>query len=58
MGACFKNMSTDLDELKALVATLKADQQAQKDKEKRDAWTKYWACLEKVDTNLGGFDVL
>lgn len=34
-------MSTDLDELKALVATLKADQQAQKDKEKRDAWTKY-----------------
>jgi hypothetical protein len=34
-------MNTDLDELKALVATLKADQQAQKDKEKRDAWTKY-----------------
>ena len=34
-------MSPDLDELKALVATLKADQQAQKDKEKRDAWTKY-----------------
>ena len=34
-------MSTDLDELKALVATLKADQQAQKEKEKRDAWTKY-----------------
>src|SRR5471032_1183273 len=34
-------MSTDLNELNALVATLKADQQAQKDKEKRDAWTKY-----------------
>ena len=34
-------MSIDLDELKALVATLKADQQAQKEKEKRDAWTKY-----------------
>jgi hypothetical protein len=34
-------MNPDLDELKALVATLKADQQAQKDKEKRDAWTKY-----------------
>jgi hypothetical protein len=34
-------MSTDLNELKALVATLKADQQAQKDKDKREAWTKY-----------------
>ena len=34
-------MSTHLDELKGLVATIKADQQAQKDKEKRDAWTKY-----------------
>jgi uncharacterized protein (UPF0335 family) len=34
-------MSTDLDELKALVAALKADQQAQREKEKRDAWTKY-----------------
>ncbi len=34
-------MNTDLDELKGLVAALKADQQAQKDKEKRDAWTKY-----------------
>lgn len=34
-------MSIDLDELKSLVAALKADQQAQKDKEKRDAWTKY-----------------
>ena len=34
-------MSTDLNELKALVATIKADHQAQKDKEKRDAWTKY-----------------
>ena len=34
-------MNTDLDELKGLVAALKADQQAHKDKEKRDAWTKY-----------------
>jgi len=34
-------MSTNLDELKSLVATLKADQQAQKEKERRDAWTKY-----------------
>src|SRR5258708_11900012 len=34
-------MNDNLDELKGLVATLKADQQAQKDKEKRDAWTKY-----------------
>ena len=34
-------MSTDLNELNSLVATLKADQQAQKEKEKRDAWTKY-----------------
>ena len=34
-------MDHHLDELKGLVAALKADQQAQKDKEKRDAWTKY-----------------
>ncbi len=34
-------MSTDLNELKSLVATLKADQQAQKEKEARGAWTKY-----------------
>ncbi len=34
-------MSTDLNELNALVAALKADQLAQKEKEKRDAWTKY-----------------
>lgn len=34
-------MSTDLNELNALVATLKADQLAQKEKEKRDGWTKY-----------------
>ena len=34
-------MSTDLNELHALVAALKADQQARNDKEKRDAWTKY-----------------
>ncbi len=34
-------MSTNLDELKDLVAAIKADQQAQKDKEKRDAWTKF-----------------
>jgi len=41
MVTYFIIMSTDLNELNALVATLKADQQAQKDKEKRDAWTKY-----------------
>lgn len=34
-------MSTNLDELKDLVAAIKADQQAQKDKEKRDSWTKF-----------------
>ena len=34
-------MSTHLDELKELVAALKADQQTQKDNAKRDAWTKY-----------------
>ncbi len=34
-------MSDNLDELKGLVAALKADQQTQKAKEKREAWTKY-----------------
>src|SRR5882762_5099061 len=34
-------MSTDLDELKVLVAAIKADQQAQEEKEKRDSWTKF-----------------
>lgn len=34
-------MNNELDELKGLVATLKADQLAQKEKEKREAWTKY-----------------
>ena len=34
-------MNENLDELKGLVATLKADQQEQKDKTKREAWTKY-----------------
>ena len=34
-------MHDNLDELKGLVATLKADQLAQKEKEKRDSWTKY-----------------
>lgn len=34
-------MSTNLDELRDLVAAIKADQQAQKEKEKRDSWTKY-----------------
>ena len=36
-------MSNNLDELKDLVATIAADRTAQKDKEKRDAWTKYVA---------------
>ncbi|MBC7368686.1 MAG: DUF4337 domain-containing protein [Undibacterium sp.] len=34
-------MTPNLDEFKTLVAAIKADQQAQKDKEKRDAWTKF-----------------
>ena len=34
-------MDHNLDELKGLVAAIRADHQAQKDKEKRDAWTKY-----------------
>ena len=33
--------SSDLDELKKLVAELRADHVAQKEKEKRDGWTKY-----------------
>ena len=34
-------MNENLDELKSLVATIAADRQAQKDKEKREAWTKF-----------------
>ena len=34
-------MNDNLDELKGLVATLKADQLEQKEKTKREAWTKY-----------------
>jgi len=34
-------MNTNLDELKDLVGTLKADRLAQKEKEQRDGWTKY-----------------
>ncbi len=34
-------MNDNLDELKGLVATIAADRQAQKDKEKRESWTKY-----------------
>jgi preprotein translocase subunit SecF len=34
-------MENNLDELKGLVATIAADRQAQKDKEKRESWTKY-----------------
>ena len=33
--------TSDLDELKKLVAELRADHVAQKEKEKRDGWTKY-----------------
>jgi hypothetical protein len=54
-------MSTDLNELKDLVATLKADQQAQKDKEAKSAWTKYvalsmifLAVLSATATQRGG----
>ena len=34
-------MSDNLDELKGLVAAIAADRAAQKDKEKRESWTKY-----------------
>ena len=34
-------MSNNLDELKGLVAAIATDRQSQKDKEKRDGWTKY-----------------
>ena len=34
-------MADNLDELKGLVSEIRADHQAQKAKEKRDAWTKY-----------------
>lgn len=34
-------MNTNLDELKELVGSLKADRLAQKEKEQRDGWTKY-----------------
>ncbi len=51
----------DLDELKGLVSAIKADHQAQKDKEKRDAWTKYvslsticLAVLAAIATQKGG----
>lgn len=53
--------NTDLDELKGLVTAIKADHQAQKDKEKRDAWTKYvslsticLAVLAAIATQKGG----
>ena len=53
-------MDYNLDELKGLVAAIKADHQAQKDKEKRDAWTKYvslsmifLAVLAAVSTQKG-----
>jgi Domain of unknown function (DUF4337) len=54
-------MAENLDGLKDLVASLKADRQAQKDKESRDAWTKYvslsmifLAVLAAVATQRGG----
>ena len=53
--------NTDLDELKGLVSAIKADHQAQKDKEKRDSWTKYvslsticLAVLAAIATQKGG----
>ena len=53
--------TTDLDELKQLVAELKADRAAQKEKEKREGWTKYvsltmvcLAVLTAVATLKGG----
>jgi hypothetical protein len=54
-------MNEDLSELKGLVSAIKADHQAQKEKEKRDAWTKYvalstiWlAVLAAVANTRGG----
>jgi len=54
-------MNPDLDELKQLVAELRADHVAQKAKEKRDAWTKYVsltmvfiAVLSAIATLRGG----
>ena len=53
--------TTDLDELKQLVAELRADHVAQNEKEKRDGWTKYVsltmvciAVLAAVATLKGG----
>ena len=53
--------TTDLDDLKQLVAELRADHVAQKQKEKRDGWTKYVsltmvciAVLAAVATLKGG----
>ena len=34
-------MINNLDELKGLVAAIASERQAQKDKEKRDAWTRF-----------------
>ena len=54
-------MPENLDELKGLVADIKADHKAQKEKEKRDSWTKYvslsmifLAVLAAVSTQKGG----
>lgn len=51
----------ELSELRGLVETLKADRQAQKEKEKRESWTKYvslsmivLAVLAAVATQKGG----
>ena len=54
-------MNDDLAQLKDLVSAIKADHQAQKEKEKRDAWTKYvslsmiiLAVLAAIASNKGG----
>jgi len=54
-------MNDDLTQLKDLVSAIKADHQAQKEKEKRDAWTKYvslsmiiLAVLAAIASNKGG----
>jgi hypothetical protein len=54
-------MNTDLNELKQLVAELRADHVAQKEKDKREAWTKYVsltmvfiAVLSAIATLRGG----
>jgi hypothetical protein len=53
-------MNEDLAELKGLVSAIKADHQAQKEKERREAWTKYvslsiiWLAVLAAFANMRG----